>query len=190
MPEGERHPHHELRAPVHAPLPDLRPPLQTPLLGDRPRKTHDHHQVHTHAERLSFLKKVTRTAPKDVAIEIVADNYTTHKHQDVVKWLEKHPRVHVHYTPTSSSWLNLVERFFCEITRDCIRDGSFSSVTELEKANDCYIANRNANPKRIVWKAEGEAILRKINAARKALGMSPVDEKKPCAASPGANRRT
>ena len=153
------------------------------------RIVHDHHQVHTHAEWLSFLRKVVREAPKDVTVEIIADNYATHKHPDVVKWLERHPRVHVHYTPTSSSWLNLVERFFCEITRDCIRDGSFSSVAELEKANDCHIANRNANPRRIVWKAEGEAILRKINAARKVLGMSPVSETKPCAASQGASRR-
>ena len=143
------------------------------------RVVHDHHQTHTHREWLSFLKKILRSVPRDVSVEVVADNYATHKHKTVREWLEKHPRVHMHYTPTSSSWLNLVERFFGEITRDCIRDGSFSSVAELEKANDLYIRQRNENPARFVWKAEGADILRKINKARAAVGMPQISEEKP-----------
>lgn len=137
---------------------------------------HAHHQTHTHKEWLSFLKQIWRIAPKDVSIEIVADNYATHKHADVTEWLKKHPRVHMHYTPTSSSWLNLVERFFGEITRDCIRDGSFTSVAQLEKSISDYIANLNKNPKRFVWKAGGAKILEKINRARSAIGMTSLPE--------------
>ena len=133
-------------------------------------------------EWLSFLKKIWRVAPKDVSIEIVADNYATHKHDAVKAWLEKHPRVHMHYTPISSSWMNLVERFFGEITRDCIRDGSFASVSELERASNAYIAQRNERPTRFVWKAEGADILRKINKARQMLGMAFLDESRPVSA--------
>lgn len=137
---------------------------------------HAHHQTHTHKEWLSFLKQIWHIAPKDVSIEIVADNYATHKHTDVAEWLKKHPRIHMHYTPTSSSWLNLVERFFGEITRDCIRDGSFTSVAQLEKSISDYIANLNENPKRFVWKADGKKILEKINRARSAIGMMSLPE--------------
>lgn len=135
---------------------------------------HPHHRRHTHREWLAFLKQLESSTPKGLSIEIIADNYATHKHEKVLKWLEKHPRVHVHHTPTSSSWMNLVERFFGEITRDCIRDGSFSSVAELEKANDTYIARHNEAPKRFVWHAKGTDILRKLNASRKALDLAPV----------------
>ena len=135
---------------------------------------HDHHQVHTHKEWIAFLGKIWRIAPRDVSIEIIADNYATHKHPEVKKWLEKHPRLHMHFTPTSSSWLNLVERFFGEITRGCIRDGSFTSVKSLEKAMNTYIAAHNDNPKRFVWKADGTTILEKPNRARAKLNMPPL----------------
>ena len=91
-------------------------------------------QTHTHVEWLAFLKQIEKDTPDGLDIHIVADNYATHKHPNVKKWLSRHKRMKMHYTPTSSSWLNLVERFFGEITRDCIRDGSFSSVRELEEA--------------------------------------------------------
>ncbi len=143
------------------------------------RVVHDHNQAHTHREWLSFLKKIWRAAPGDVSIEIIADNYATHKHEAVRRWLDKHPRIHMHYTPTSSSWMNLVEQFFGQITRDCIRDGSFTSVAELERANDLYIAQRNEHPTRIVWRADGEEILRKINKSRQALGMPCLGGKRP-----------
>lgn len=134
---------------------------------------HAHHRRHTHEEWLSFLRQVDRSVPGDVSLEIIADNYATHKHASVDRWLAKHPRVHIHYTPTSSSWMNLVERFFEDITRDCIREGSFGSVPQLEAASRNYIAGRNASPVRFVWHAEGLEILRKINAARLALGLEP-----------------
>lgn len=140
---------------------------------------HTHYRRHTHREWLAFLKKIWHETPNDVAIEIIADNYATHKHPKVLAWIGKHPRVHVHYTPTSSSWLNLVERFFCEITRDCIREGSFSSVAQLEKANDEFVLTRNAESKPFVWHAKGEDILEKLNKARKALGIPELDTTPP-----------
>jgi transposase len=130
----------------------------------------DYSTTHTNTEWLGFLRKIERETPPELDIHIIADNYATHKHPNVKKWLLKHKRVQMHFTPTSSSWLNLVERFFGEITRDCVRDGSFTSVKELERAMRDYIDARNENPKPIRWRADGEEILRKINAARKQLG--------------------
>ena len=138
------------------------------------RILHDNHQTHTHAEWLAFLQKIDSSVPDGVDIHIVLDNYATHKHATVATWLIDHPRMKMHFTPTSSSWLNLVERFFGEITRDCIRDGSFSSVANLEKAINDYICVCNERPKRFVWKADGEDILRKINKARSVLGMTEL----------------
>ncbi len=140
---------------------------------------HDKHQTHTHREWVSFLELTHASVPDGLSIEIIADNYATHKHDVVREWLKAHPRVHMHYTPTSSSWMNLVERFFGEITRDCIRDGSFSSVAELEKAIDLYLERHNENPSRIVWHADGEGVLRKINKTRAILKMEPFDTTPP-----------
>ena len=137
--------------------------------------SHRRFQKHTHKEWLSFLKTIWKETPGEVSIHVIADNYATHKHPKVTAWLAKHTRIQVHYTPTSSSWLNLVERFFGEITRDCIRDGSFSSVAELIKANDAYISQRNKKPVPFVWHAKGEEILRKINTARRLLNMSELE---------------
>ncbi len=123
---------------------------------------------HRHQEWLAFLKKIHRETPKDLAIHLIADNYATHKHPEVKAWLDKHPRFHMHFTPTSSSWLNLVERFFRDVT-DRIADGSFASVKELADTIIAYLAARNQNPKRYVWKAKGEDILRKIQKARQAM---------------------
>ena len=124
---------------------------------------------HTHVEWLRFLKQIDRETPKELAIHVIADNYATHKHANVKTWLEKHPRFHTHFTPTGSSWMNLVERFFADVTGDCIREGSFQSVRELIDAIEEYLAERNANPKRYVWRAKGEDILRKIAKAKEAL---------------------
>jgi transposase len=124
---------------------------------------------HTHLEWLRFLKQIDRETPKDLAIHIIADNYATHKHAKVKDWLRKHQRFHVHFTPTGSSWMNLVERFFADLTSDCIRDGSFQSVRELVDSIEEYLAARNENPKRYVWRAKGEEILRKIARAKEAL---------------------
>ena len=99
----------------------------------------------------------------------IVDNYCTHKQQKVRKWLSRHRRFHIHFTPTSSSWLNLVERFFGELTQDVIRDGSFTSVRQLVEDIETYLAERNLDPKPYRWKAKGEEILRKIQRAKRAL---------------------
>ncbi len=125
---------------------------------------------HRHEEWLVFLKQIDKETPKELDLHLIIDNYSTHKHKDVKDWLSKHPRFHVHFTPTGSSWLNLVERFFADITNDVIRDGSFKNIKELEKSIEEYLANRNKNPKRYVWKKEGVKILEKVNRARKAIG--------------------
>ena len=124
---------------------------------------------HTHVEWLRFLRQIDRETPRAMTIHVIADNYATHKHQRVKTWLSKHPRFQMHFTPTSSSWLNLVERFFGELTADCIRDGSFQNVRELIDAIVDYLVARNDNPKRYVWKAKGEEILKKIQRAKKVL---------------------
>jgi transposase len=124
---------------------------------------------HTHVEWLRFLKQIDRETPRDLDLHLIADNYATHKHPKVRAWLERHPRLHMHFTPTSSSWLNLVERFFADLTGDVIRAGSFTSVNELVRNIKTYLATRNANPRPYVWRAEGAAILTKIKRARDAL---------------------
>jgi transposase len=126
-------------------------------------------EQHTHVEWLRFLKQIDRETPKHLDLHLIVDNYCTHKEENVRKWLAKHPRFHLHFTPTSSSWLNLVERFFGELTQDVIRDGSFSSVRQLVKDIESYLADRNLNPKPYKWKAKGEDILRKIQRAKDAL---------------------
>lgn len=128
-------------------------------------------KAHTNVEWLAFLKQVEKETPAGLDIHIIADNYAAHKHTNVTKWLSRHKRVKMHYTPTSSSWLNLVERFFAEITKDCVRDGSFTSVKELEEAMHEYIEIRNKSSKPFRWHANGEEILRKINSARQSIGM-------------------
>ena len=126
---------------------------------------------HTHVEWLRFLRQIDRETPRELTIHVIADNYATHKHKSVKAWLEKHPRFQMHFTPTSSSWLNLVERFFGELTSDCIRDGSFRSVRELAEAIAGYLSARNENPKRYVWRAKGEEILKKIQRAKQTLDL-------------------
>jgi len=127
---------------------------------------------HTHAEYLRFLKQIERETPKDLDLHIIVDNYCTHKHRKVKDWLNRHPRFHIHYTPTSSSWLNLVERFFADLTNDVVRDGSFSSVRQLVRNIETYLAERNLSPKRYKWRAEGEEILKKIQKAKQVTGIS------------------
>ena len=124
---------------------------------------------HTHVEWLRFLKQIDRETPHDLDLHLIADNYATHKHPKVTAWLDRHPRFKMHFTPTSSSWLNLVERFFADLTGDVIRSGSFGSVNELVRDIESYLAERNANPTPYIWKAEGAEILAKIKRARAAL---------------------
>ncbi|AQL39544.1 IS630-like element ISPsy25 family transposase [Pseudomonas syringae] len=123
---------------------------------------------HRHQEWLAFLKKINKETPKHLQLHLIVDNYATHKHAAVKAWLAKHPRFHIHFTPTSSSWMNMVERFFRDITV-YLRDGSFASVRELESSITTFMALRNARPTRCVWNAKGEEILNKIQRAREAL---------------------
>jgi transposase len=129
---------------------------------------------HTHVEWLAFLKKLHRQTPAELALHLIVDNYATHKHPVVVTWLEKHPRIHVHFTPTSSSWMNLVERFFRQLTDDVVRHGSFASVSELITAINVHLAHHNLSPVPYRWKADGAAILEKIHRARLAQSKGNV----------------
>jgi transposase len=129
---------------------------------------------HTHVEWLRFLKQIDRETPKGLDIHLIADNYATHKHPKVKAWLADHPRLEMHFTPTSSSWLNLVERFFRDLTEDVIRAGSFASVKELVDDINAYLVERNENPRPYRWTAKGEAILEKIHRARTALDTAKV----------------
>jgi transposase len=123
---------------------------------------------HTHVEWLRFLKQLDRDTPQDLDLHLIVDNYATHKHANVKAWIARHPRFHIHFTPTGSSWLNLVERFFADITQEAIRNGSFSSVRQLIVAIEEYLTLRNEEPKRYQWRAKGEEILEKLQRARQA----------------------
>lgn len=126
---------------------------------------------HTHVEWLKFLKHIDRECPSDVDLHLIVDNYATHKHAEVRAWLAKHPRFHMHFTPTSSSWMNMVERFFRDLTVDVVRHGSFTSVKELGYAITNYLAERNLNPTRYEWRADGAETLAKIMRAREKAGI-------------------
>jgi len=128
---------------------------------------------HTHKEWLAFLKGIDRETPLGLEVHLIMDNYATHKHPTVKSWLARHPRFHPHFTPTSSSWLNLVERFFRDLTEDVVREGSFGSVRELVCALETYLVERNLAPKRYLWKKKGQEILAKISRARAAQAPAP-----------------
>ena len=127
------------------------------------------YQKHTHKEFLKFLKKVEGQTDKDKDLHIIVDNYSTHKHEKVRNWLKRNKRVSLHFTPTSSSWLNLVERFFGVLTQRQLKRGVFTSVEELEKKIIEYIDHNNKNPKPFVWTKSAEEILEKVNRARTTL---------------------
>jgi len=124
---------------------------------------------HRHVEWLKFLKMIESEVPRDKEIHIICDNYPTHKHAKVKAWLAKRTRIHVHFTPTSASWLNMVERFFRDITERCIRRGVFRSVSELEEAIMAYIENHNEAPKPFIWTAKANDILEKVKRAKQKL---------------------
>jgi len=124
---------------------------------------------HRHQEFLKFLRKLDRETPGELTLHLILDNYAAHKHDAVKRWLKRHRRFHLHYTPTSSSWLNLVERWFREITEKRIRRGSFHSVAELEQAIREYLERNNQQPKPFVWTASVEKILEKIGKCKAIL---------------------
>jgi transposase len=126
-------------------------------------------QRHRHQEWIQFLKTIDQEVPAYLAVHLILDNYATHKTPAVKRWLKQHPRFHLHFTPTSSSWLNLVERFFRDLSQDVVLPGSFESVQALKDAIFTYLGERNLAPKRYVWKAKGEEILAKIRHAQECL---------------------
>lgn len=128
---------------------------------------------HRHQEWIKFLKQIDAQTPADLALHLIVDNYATHKHPKVLNWLKRHKRFHIHFIPTSSSWLNVIERWFREITQNRIRNGVFKSVEQLQSAIRQYIEHHNANPKTFVWTKKAEDILEKVARARKALNKIP-----------------
>jgi transposase len=130
---------------------------------------------HTHRQWLEFLKHLDRETPPELDLHLIVDNYATHKHAKVKRWLAKHPRFHLHFVPTGSSWLNLVERFFRDLSQQAILPGSFASVPELVEAIMKYLDRHNLAPKRYVWRADGAAVLAKIQRAWEAALRTPED---------------
>jgi transposase len=124
---------------------------------------------HRHQEFIKFLKQIDAETPPELDLHLIVDNYATHKHPNVKAWLKRHSRFHLHFIPTSSSWLNLVERWFREITDKRIRRGVFRSVQQLIAAIRAYIDEHNDDPKPFVWTAKAEDILEKVRRARAIL---------------------
>ena len=124
---------------------------------------------HRHQEFLKFLRTLDRELPQELDLHLIVDNYRTHKHANVDAWLAKHPRFHLHFTPTSSSWLNLVERWFRELTDKAIRRGVFHSVPDLITAIDDFLAAHNQDPKPFLWTASIDTILEKTGRCKAVL---------------------
>ena len=124
---------------------------------------------HRNIEFLRFLRTIDRQVAPDLDIHLILDNYGTHTHPNVTAWLAKHPRFQLHFTPTSSSWLNLVERWFRNLTDKAIRRGVFRSVPELVAAIEAYLAANNDNSKPFVWTATADEILEKVRRGRATL---------------------
>jgi len=126
---------------------------------------------HTHRKWITFLKHLDAETPQELDLHLIVDNDATHKHPKVRAWLRRNPSFHMHSTPTSSSWMNLVERFFRDLTEDVVRRGSFTSTQELTAAISAYLQERNLNPTRDEWRAQGADILAKIDRARGKLAI-------------------
>ncbi len=124
---------------------------------------------HRHQEWLRFLRLIDKATPQDKQLHLICDNYATHKHPKVKRWLERHKRFHVHFTPTSASWLNMVERFFRDLTQNRLKRGVFRDIEELIVAVETYIDRHNLNPKPFIWTASANDILQKVTRARKAI---------------------
>jgi transposase len=124
---------------------------------------------HRHQEWLKFLRLIDRQTPKDKQLHLIVDNYATHKHPNVLAWAARHTRFHFHFTPTSSSWLNMVERFFRDLTENQLRRGVFTSVGKLQDAIFDYIEQHNAQPKPFIWTAKATDILEKVKRGKAAL---------------------
>jgi transposase len=130
-------------------------------------------QKHRHQEWIKFLHLIDTQTPPDLDLHLIVDNYATHKHPRVKSWLKRHPRFHVHFIPTSSSWLNLIERWFREITDKRIRRGTFHNVEQLIAAIEAFIKKHNDAPQTFTWTAKAEDILAKVRRAREVLDKTP-----------------
>lgn len=139
---------------------------------------------HRHQEWLKFLRRLDDEFPKDIDLHLVMDNYGTHKEPNVQAWLKKHPRFVCHFIPTSSSWLNLVERWFGELTQKAIRCGSFVSVPDLQKSIEDFLAAWNLEPRPFIWTAKVEDIMKKIDRAR-----AKLEEIKPGCTQPRGKKK-
>ena len=124
---------------------------------------------HRHQEFLRFLAQIDSETPSELALHLIVDNYATHKHAKVKAWLKRHPRFRLHFTPTSASWLNMVERFFRDLTTRRIRNGIFTSVAQLEAAIADYLLSHNAEPQPFIWTAKASNILAKVTRAKESL---------------------
>ena len=127
---------------------------------------------HRHQEWIKFLTLIDEQTPADKQLHLIVDNYSTHKHPRVLSWLKRHPRFHIHFTPTSGSWLNMVERWFRDLTDKRLRRGIFKSVPKLIDAIESYITQVNQSPKPFIWTAKASDILEKVKIAREALHKS------------------
>jgi transposase len=124
---------------------------------------------HRHQEFIRFLNHINRQTPPDRDLHLVVDNYATHKHPKVRAWLERHPRFHFHFTPTSASWLNAVEGFFAKLTKQRLKRGVFSGIVDLQAAINRYLAETNDNPMPFTWTADPDAIIEKVRRGKQAL---------------------
>jgi len=129
---------------------------------------------HRHQEWIKFLRQIDAETPADLDLHLIVDNYATHKHPKVKSWLKRHSRFHMHFIPTSSSWLNLIERWFREITTKRLRRGTFRNVAQLIEAIVSFIKEHNSNPRSFTWTAKADEILAKIERARKVLHKTPT----------------
>jgi transposase len=124
---------------------------------------------HRHIEFLKFLRTIDRDVPQGLEIHLILDNYATHNHPNVKKWLAKHARFHLHLTPTASSWLNMIERWFGKLTDKAIRRGVFQSVPELIAAIEAYLEANNTSRQPFLWTATADQILEKVRRGRVTL---------------------
>ena len=124
---------------------------------------------HRHQEWIKFLNRIKKHVPKEKEVHLICDNYATHKHQKVKAWEKRNRRFHMHFTPTSASWLNMIERFFRDLTENRLRRAAFKSTDELIKAIESYIQNHNQDPKPFIWTATAEDILEKVKRGRQNL---------------------
>jgi len=124
---------------------------------------------HRHQEFIRFLDKINRETTVGRELHLIVDNYATHKHPEVPAWLERHPRFHFHFTPTSASWLNAVEGFFAKLTRQRLKRGVFKGIVDLQAAINRYLAQTNENPKPFIWTADPDAIIEKVRRGKQTL---------------------